>query len=236
MDQAEPTSEKSKIVSPVPDPRFFRDADGTILRPPPGWVRLPPGDATLTRRVKQAGPTWTIQERRGPKIFSRGVLAPPENIAAVRAALEAERQTEAYAKARERSQVRRDREQAEYVEDFEAEVGRFLAFSAPFAAMQSALARAVTLHATPVGSGTVARTARIPVAERAEAAVIAWLRHQTTAYDHMKIERVKGARREVRRELAARSRALLGRHRGPTTHPPGDCPLCSALARDAPTV
>jgi len=45
------------------------------------------------------------------------------------------------------------------------------------------LARAVADHATPVGSGTVARTKRIPVEERAEAAVIAWMRHQTTGYD-----------------------------------------------------
>jgi hypothetical protein len=45
------------------------------------------------------------------------------------------------------------------------------------------MAWAVTDHATPVGSGTVARTKRIPVEQRAEAAVIAWMRHQTTGYD-----------------------------------------------------
>jgi hypothetical protein len=54
------------------------------------------------------------------------------------------------------------------------------------------LAQAVTDHATPVGSGTVARTKRIPVEQRAEAAVIAWMRHQTTGYDGMVIPRVKG--------------------------------------------
>jgi hypothetical protein len=127
--------------------------------------------------------------------------------------------------------VRRDKKQAEYVEDFEGEVRRFLAFSAPFAAHAESFARAVTEHATPVGSGTVARTQRIPVEERAEAAVIAWLRHQTTAYDSMQIDRVKGARREVRRELATRSRALLARHRGLTAHPAEGCPLCTALAK-----
>ena len=41
----------------------------------------------------------------------------------------------------------------------------------------------MTLHATPVGTGTVARIERIPMNERAEAAVIAWLRHRTTAYN-----------------------------------------------------
>jgi hypothetical protein len=50
----------------------------------------------------------------------------------------------------------------------------------------------VTDHATPVGSGTVARTKRIPVEQRAEAAVIAWMRHQTTGYDGMVIPRIKG--------------------------------------------
>jgi hypothetical protein len=37
------------------------------------------------------------------------------------------------------------------------------------------LAAAVPQHATPVGSGTVAGTERIPIHERAEAAVIAWM-------------------------------------------------------------
>lgn len=228
--------EKTRIVSPVPDPRFFRDADGTIVKPPAGWALLPPGDATLTRRVKEAGPTWTIQEKRGRKLFSRGVLAPPENIAAVKAALETERATPEYARERVRAVERREKKQAEYVEDFEGEVRRFLAFSPTFAEHGARFARAVTLHATPVGSGTVARTQRIPVEERAEAAVIAWLRHQTTAYDSMQIDRVKGARREVRRELATRSRALLARHRGPAPHAAEGCPLCTALAKLPPNV
>ncbi|MEZ4473562.1 MAG: DUF2293 domain-containing protein [bacterium] len=88
-------------------------------------------------------------------------------------------------------------------------------------------------HATPVGSGTVARTQRIPVAERAEAAVIAWMRHQTTAYDRMVIPRIKGERRETRRRLAERSRQILQRYRT-DAEIPADCPLREALARPAP--
>ena len=57
------------------------------------------------------------------------------------------------------------------------------------------------------------RDRRIPVERRAEAAVIAWLRHQTTAYDAMKIPRVRGKRREVRRQLAQQSRKLLENYR-----------------------
>jgi hypothetical protein len=93
------------------------------------------------------------------------------------------------------------------------------------------LAHAVSDHATPVGSGTVARTKRIPVEERAEAAVIAWLRHKTTAYDSMAIPRIKGKRREIRRRLARRSQKLLDRYR--RGEPVGeDCPLKKAMAGD----
>jgi hypothetical protein len=89
-------------------------------------------------------------------------------------------------------------------------------------------------HATPVGSGTVARTQRIPIERRAEAAVIAWMRHQTTAYDSMKIARVKGQRREVRRLLAARSRSVLEAYRqGHAIH--DSCPLKRALAAESPS-
>ena len=87
----------------------------------------------------------------------------------------------------------------------------------------------MTAHATPVGSGTVARTGRIPVDRRAGAAVIAWLRHQTTAYDGMAVPRVKGARREVRGLLARRSGEVLDRYRRGDPAPAG-CPLATALA------
>jgi hypothetical protein len=125
---------------------------------------------------------------------------------------------------------RREVKQAEYVEDFEAAVISFLAFHERHVILARRMAGAVTAHATPVGSGTVARTQRIPIERRAEAAVIAWMRHQTTAYDSMKIARVKGKRREVRRMLAERSRDLLHRYRRGEPATPG-CPLADALAR-----
>ena len=86
----------------------------------------------------------------------------------------------------------------------------------------------MTLHATPVGSGTVARTKRIPVEQRAEAAVIAWMRHQTTGYDNLVIPRIRGERREVRRMLAARSRQLLEHYRRGLSLKTS-CPLQQAL-------
>ena len=220
--------DQTRIVSPGPDARSVRAA-GEILHPPSDWVLLPPGDAALTRRVKSAGPTWTVQEKKGRKVFSRGVWAPQAVVEAVRAQLAAERSTPAYARKREADVRRRGREQGDYVQDFRRAVLDFLAFDARYANLAERLASAVTEHATPVGSGTVARTKRIPVERRAEAAVIAWLRHRTTAYDDMKIERVKGKRREVRRHLADQSRRLLEAYRAGQVVDPAGCPLHNAL-------
>jgi hypothetical protein len=223
--------ETTRVVGPTREERRVRTAEGQVLEVPAGWVLLPPGDAGLTRRVKAAGPTWTVQEKVGRKLFSRGVWAPPANVERARAGLEAERATPAYAKKREADARRRAAEQAEYEVDFANAILAFLRFAPAFAREAKLMAVAVAAHATPVGSGTVARTERIPLEERARAAVIAWMRHQTTGYDDMRIARVKGARREVRRELADVSRALLDTHRRDVPHPPQACPLCTALSR-----
>jgi hypothetical protein len=218
------------VLAPTPDPRVFLAPDGRKVSPPEGWACLPPGDAGLTRRVKAAGPSWAVIEKRGRKAFSKGLWAPAANIESARLALDAERSTEAYAKRRATDGARREREQTAYVASFEAEVLAFLAFSPRWQPLARVVAAEVAAHATPVGSGTVARTERIPIEERAEAAVIAWMRHQTTAYDSLSIARVKGARREVRRELAEVSRRVLRLHQHDDTHPPTMCPLCAALA------
>jgi hypothetical protein len=214
--------------SPGPSSSTVRSSDGKVLTVPAGWVLLPPGDAALTRRVKLAGDHWVVQEKKGRKVFSRGVWAPAATIERIQAELEAERSTEGFAKKQEAAAKRRDKVQAEYVEDFQGAVVAFLAFHQHHAALADQLAKAVTEHATPVGSGTVARTKRIPVEQRAEAAVIAWMRHQTTGYDSLVIPRVKGKRREVRRMLARRSHELLERYRRGESTPEG-CPLTSAL-------
>ena len=224
---------ESLTLAPTADPRVFRAPDGRTLSAPADWACLPPGDAGLTRRVKAAGAWWQVVEKRGRKVFSRGLWAPAAHIEAARAALTSERSTEAYAKKRVADIARREREQAAYVDAFAGEVEAFLRFGSRWQPLAKMLVARVTAHATPVGSGTVARTERIPVPERAEAAVIAWMRHQTTAYDHMKIARVKGLRREVRRDLAQISRALLDLHRGEADHPTAACPLCAAVSSPA---
>jgi hypothetical protein len=216
------------VYAPTADPRVFIAPDDTRHSAPAGWVCLPPGDAGLTRRVKSLGESWTVIEKRGRKAFSKGLWAPAEHVQAAKAALAAERSTPAYARKRAAASTRREHEQAAYVVSFEVEVLQFLRFAPRFEAMARTIARSVTEHATPVGSGTVARTERIAIDRRAESAVIAWMRHQTTAYDRMVIPRVAGKRREVRRELATISRAILDLHRRDAPHAGRACPLCVA--------
>jgi len=180
--------------------------------------------------VKAAGEHFVVAEKKGRKLFSLGVWAPAVTIEQIRADLEAERSTEGFAKKQAAAAKRRDKLQTEYVEDFHGAVVQFLAFDRKYANVANQLAQAVTAHATPVGSGTVARTKRIPVEQRAEAAVIAWMRHQTTGYDGMVIPRVKGKRREVRRMLARRSHELLEKYRRGTLIGE-DCPLQVALTK-----
>jgi hypothetical protein len=199
-----------------------------VLEVPEGWELLPPGDAGLTRRVKAGGPSWTVQIKRGRKLFSQGVWAPAERIAEARGAVASVRGTDAYQRRRKADARRRTERQEAYVEEFEREVLDFLAFHPRHAALARTLACRVAEHSTPIGSGTVARTERIPIAERAESAVIAWLRHQTTAYERMNITRIKGQRREVRRVLARESRRLLQSYRS-GQEPEPNCPLRHAL-------
>lgn len=202
------------------------------MKMPADWELLPPGDATLTRRTKAASPAhYVVQERKGRRLFVRGVWAPKAVIDSVRAELEAERATETYAKQRAAAARRRDKVQAEYVEDFTAAIKAYLAFHSSHSELADRMARAVAEHATPIGSGTVARTKQIPVERRAASAVIAWMRHQTTGYDTMAIPRKIGQRAKIRRLLALQSKALLARYR--SGEDPGEaCPLAAALTSE----
>lgn len=203
--------------------------DGEILTVPPNWSLLPPGDAALTRRIKKDGPVWTMSELKGRKRFSLGLWAPAARIDALRAVLEKERQDPAYQKKLDAGRSRRAQEQEEYAVEFEAEVRSYLDFDPAHFDLGEAMARAIAAHAVPVGSGTVARTQRIPIEQRAEAATIAWMRHQTSAYDSMHIPREKGKRREVRRMLAVKSKQLLERYRKEGGVFDDNCPLRTAL-------
>ena len=221
---------EKRIVSPGKNQRTVIFDCGTVQTVPKGWDLLPPGDAGVTRRVKARGPSWTVKQKKGRRMFSLGVWAPAETIAKVKSEFAAERSTEAYAKRRKSEVKRREKKQEAYVSEFQDAVIQFLDFAERYRETERVLAKLVTRHATPVGSGTVARTQRIPVSRRAESAVIAWLRHQTTAYDNMSIPRIKGKRREVRRMLAEESRRLLEKYRrGQDVSV--ECPLQLALRK-----
>src|SRR5437660_3843822 len=107
----------ANTYTPGPTQNTVRSADGKVLTAPEGWALLPPGDAALTRRVKAAGDHWVVAEKKGRKVFSRGVWAPAATIERIRAELDAERTTESFAKKKEADARRRENTQAEYVED-----------------------------------------------------------------------------------------------------------------------
>lgn len=220
--------DQTRIVSPGPRTRTVRGDVGELLVVPDGWALLPPGDAGLTRRIKAAGPSWTVREKRGRRTFSRGVWAPAAEIEAARATLERERADPAYTRKLEAARVRREEVQRVYVGSFVEAIVAYLGFAAQHEALAYRLAALVAEHATPVGSGTVARTKRIPIDARARAAVIAWMRHKTTGYDSQYIERQRGRRREVRREHARTSVKILRRYRDGKPAAP-DCPLMAAV-------
>ncbi|YCM43966.1 DUF2293 domain-containing protein [Verrucomicrobiaceae bacterium 227] len=220
---------QSLEVRPSKNAREVITSDGKVLKVPDEWDLLMPGDAALSRRIKKDGPTWTMFEMKGRKKFSRGIWAPADRIGALEAELKIEREDPSYQKKLDAGRARRAKEQEVYVQEFHASVLDFLNFASGHRDLAYEMAQAITTHAVPVGSGTVARTQRIPIERRAEAAVIAWMRHQTTAYDDMVIPREKGARREVRRMLASRSRSLLERYRRSSGDPSRSCPLRKAL-------
>lgn len=219
--------EQSRIVTLAANGRLL-DENGQPVTPPEGWAFLPAGDAGVTRKVSSAGVFWRVQVKMGRRIISKGLWAPKNTIELAVLQMQSTRQTELYQKKVEAAKRRREKIQTEYVDDFCNQVERFLNFHPIYKDMGAKMAKLVSLHATPVGSGTVARTATISIEERASRAVIAWMRHQTTAYDQMPIARIKGERRRVRRMLAQRSVELLESYRKGEPIKI-DCPLHAAL-------
>ena len=205
--------------------------DGRFVDMPEGWEFVPSGDPALTRRLKAAATDhWVVKRKVGRKEFGIGLCVPKGLAADIAEQLKAERETPEYQRKLEAGRKRREKEQEEYQEDFEQAVLAFLGFHERYRDLAARLAKVVTEFTTPVGSGTVARTQRIPIEDRARAAVIAWMRHNTTDYDHRYIPRVAGRRREVRRDIAQESFALLKDYRRGSDIPAG-CPLQKALKR-----
>lgn len=206
----------------------LRDEKGCLISPPSHWGFLPAGDAGITRKVTSKGEFWRVVFKKGRRTMSKGVWAPAKTIEEATREMHTTRSTEEYQKKKAYNKQRRDKLQEAYEVEFCLEVEKFLNFHPNYHPIGKALAILVTQHAIPVGSGTVARTSMIPVEERAGKAVIAWMRHQTTAYDNMQIARLKGERRAVRRNLAEQSTKILENYRkgSPVA---ANCPLKKAL-------
>lgn len=204
--------------------------NGERLKPPAGWTFLPAGDAGITRKVTSKGAYWRVEVKKGRRTISLGIWAPATTIAQARQIVQEVRLTDEYQKKQTYAAERRDKKQTAYDAEFCQAVEYFLGFHSNYKELEKKLALVVTAHAIPVGSGTVARTQLIPIEERAAHAVIAWMRHQTTAYDKLKIARIKGERRAVRRSLAQQSVDILASYRqgrGSIEN----CPLQKALER-----
>ena len=209
--------------------------EGQFVDLPLGWEFIHSGDPALTRRLKATAPDyWVVKRKVGNKFFGVGLCVPVGLAASLAEQLKAERETPEYQRKLEAGRKRREKEQEQYKQEFEAAVLHFLDFHERWHDLAVKFAKAVTEFTTPVGSGTVARTETIPIEDRACAAVLAWMRHNTTNYDHMYIPRTHGRRREVRRDLAQESIVLLKDYRRGNDAPP-TCPLQKALARLAPT-
>ena len=222
----------TRIVKPGINGYFLGEKGETLL-PPTGWTFLPSGDAGVTRKVTSQGQFWRVEVKKGRRTISLGIWAPETTIALAHADVQAIRMTDGYKKKRVSDLNRREKKQEQYDAEFCQAVEDYLNFHDSYKAMEKKLARAVTIHAIPVGSGTVARTQMIPIAERAAHAVIAWMRHQTTSYDLLKIARVKGERRAVRREFAQQSVDLLTNYRQGKVIK-FDCPLQKAVSKIVP--
>lgn len=215
------------IVIPDRDGNLIA-SDGSFFTPPKHWSFLPAGDAGVTRKITARGIYKRVQVKKGRRLISKGIWAPTNNIAEAKNEVSATRSTDEYKVKLIKDRERRAKKQVQYEVDFCDEIERFLNFHESYKTYEKQIAKLVTVHAIPVGSGTVARTQMIPIEERAARAVIAWMRHKTTAYDNLKIARIKGERRAVRRNLAQQSNKILQQYRKGGNIAP-NCPLINAL-------
>ncbi len=223
------TASNIRIVKLGPNGSLIGEK-GERLTPPRDWIFLPAGDAGITRKVTAQGEFWRVLIKKGRRLISKGIWAPVLCIQQAQQDVKETRSTDEYKKKRVYDLHRREKKQNEYEIEFCKQVETFLHFHPKYKNMEKQMAKAITEHAIPVGSGTVARTAMIPVEERAARAVIAWMRHQTTAYDHIQIAHIKGERRAVRREFAKQSKAILSKYRsGEIIYV--NCPLRNALQK-----
>ena len=224
-----PTETRSFLITQ--SDRRLKDKTGSFFSVPAGWENLPAGDASVTRKMKSLGPTWTVQEKKGRKAFSHGVWAAKEQIEEAKILVEAQRADPKHQKKLAQLKVRREEKETVFGENFQQEIIEFLNFDQKHHLLVEQLSKLVKEHAVPVGSGTVARSSSVTLDDKAALAVMAWMRHQTSTYDSTSVARIKGARRELRRQIARQSERILVKYRSGDDVDFEVCPLYKALHR-----
>ncbi len=222
-----PTETRTFLVTNSDD--RLKDKSGNVFIVPKDWANLPAGDASVTRKLKSLGPTWTVQEKKGRKTFSHGVWAQKEHLQQAKSLVEAQRADPKHQKKLAQAKVRREEKEEVFGEDFQQAIITFLNFHKKYQALVEQLAVLVKEHAVPVGSGTVARSSSVTLDDKAALAVMAWMRHQTSNYDSTSVPRIKGARRELRKKIARQSQRILAKYRSGEDADLRDCPLYKAL-------
>ena len=224
-----PTETRSFLITQ--SDRRLKDKTGKVYSVPTGWENLPAGDASVTHKMKSLGPTWTVQEKKGRKAFSHGVWAAKEQIEEAKILVEAQRADPKHQKKLAQLKVRREEKETVFGENFQQEIIEFLNFDQKHHLLVEQLSKLVKEHAVPVGSGTVARSSSVTLDDKAALAVMAWMRHQTSTYDSTSVARIKGARRELRQQIARQSERILAKYRSGEDVDFGGCPLYKALHR-----
>ncbi len=224
-----PTQTRTFLVTQ--SDKTLKDKAGTVFIVPENWVNLPAGDASITRKLKSLGPTWTVQEKKGRKTFSHGVWAAQVQLQEAKALVEAQRRDPKHQKKLAQAKVRREEKEEVFGEDFQQAIISFLNFNEQYQTLVEQLAGLVKEHAVPVGSGTVARSSSVTLEDKAAMAVMAWMRHQTSDYDVTPVARIKGARRELRRNIARQSTRILAKYRSGEDADLKACPLYKALQK-----
>ncbi len=222
MTSRSPREQKGLPIWQARDGEGYWNPERGNLRVPDGWVFVPAGDAFVTREVKK-GPHWVLLKRRKGYTGTLGVFCPATSLDSA----EKRRDETAESRARQRAISRPSRVRAEerYRTEMERAVLAFLAFRPEHGALAQEIARETVARATPVGSGHVGRTRKFLLAQRAELAARAYIRHRYTEYETRLVEMSEGSElaferdstnplyREVKKDAQRDADEFLRRHR-----------------------
>ncbi|QZT38099.1 DUF2293 domain-containing protein [Halosquirtibacter xylanolyticus] len=204
------------------------DKQGQEVSVPPQWVFLPAGDAGVTRAITKHKNYIRVKVLRGRRAISKGIWAPEALILEAKQRMEAMRSSESYQKQNLQRGIRRDQKQEVFKGALESAIKDKLSFHLCYKELEFKLAKAIADHSAPIGSGTVARSSRLTMEQKAERAINGWVRHHLTPYDQLKIARVKGARSMARKIMIEKGNEVLDIYRIGQERP-SPCPIQKSL-------